>query len=87
VSYLAEKIKTKVPVKNGAPIGTYQVIIKFMVDKNGEILNPQAETNAGYGMEEEGIRVIKKSPKWIPGISLGETKISYRRQPLTFIVK
>ncbi|MEP7142868.1 MAG: energy transducer TonB [Ferruginibacter sp.] len=85
-TYLAENVKTKVPVKNGAPLGEYQVIIKFIVGQNGKITDVEAETNKGYGMEEEVIRVIKKSPKWNPAILLGKTVNAYRRQPLTFIV-
>ena len=34
INYLSENLKTNVPVKKGAPLGTYQVIIKFIVAKN-----------------------------------------------------
>ena len=33
------------PVDNGAPEGTYQVIVKFIVSKDGSISDVQAETN------------------------------------------
>ena len=85
--YLAENVKTKVPVKNGAPLGQYQVIVRFIVGKNGKIIDVRAETNLGYGMEDEVIRVIKKSPKWNPAIALGNPVNAYRRQPITFIVE
>lgn len=86
-NYLAENVKTKVPIKNGAPLGTYQVIVKFIVGKNVKIIDTEAETNLGYGMEDEVIRVIKKSPKWNPAILMGKTVNAYRRQPITFIVE
>lgn len=85
-TYLVENIKTKVPLKNKAPNGTYQVIIRFIVDKNGKISNMEPETNLGYGMEEEIMRVLKKSPKWSPMILLGKFENAYRRQPITFVV-
>lgn len=85
-TYLADNIKSDVPVKKGAPVGTYQVIIRFIVNKNGKIQEAYAETNLGYGMEEEGIRVIKKSPKWNPAILMNKPVNAYRRQPLTFMV-
>ena len=87
IDYLGEKIKTDIPIKNKAPLGTYKVVVKFMVNTDGKILNAVAETNHGYGMEEEVIRVITKSPKWNPAIFLGKKVKAYRRQPLTFIVE
>ena len=86
-NYLAENVRTKVPIKKGAPLGNYQVIVKFIVGKNGKIEDVVAETNHGYGMEDEVIRVIKKSPKWNPAILMGQTVNAYRRQPLTFLVE
>ena len=85
-TYLSENIKSDIPIKNGAPIGTYQVFIRFIIDKKGKIKEAYAETNLGYGMETEGIRVIKKSPKWNPAILMGKPSDAYRRQPLTFKV-
>lgn len=87
INYLSENLKTSVPVKKGAPLGTYQVIIKFIVSKSGKIADIAAETNLGYGMEDEVIRVIKKSPKWNPAIKMGKPANAYRRQPITFIVE
>ena len=84
--FLAENIKTTVPVTKGAPLGTYGVVVKFIVSKNGKITDIEPETNLGYGMEDEVIRVIKKSPKWNPAIIMGKTVNAYRRQPITFVV-
>ena len=86
-NFIGENIKTDVPGKKGAHIGTYQVIIDFVVGKNGRVTDVKAETNQGFGMEEEAIRVIKKSPKWNPAILMGKTVNAYRRQPVTFLVK
>jgi len=86
-NYLAENVKPNVPIKKGAPLGQYQVVIKFMVGKNGKIADVVAETNLGYGMEDEVIRAIKKSPKWNPAIIMGKPANAYRRQPMTFIVE
>lgn len=40
----------------GAPTGVYQVIVRFIVGKDGEIRDVVAETNHGYGMEEEAVK-------------------------------
>jgi periplasmic protein TonB len=61
-------------------------VVRFIVDKKGNISNVSAETNLGYGMEKEVIRVIKKGPKWIPAIQNGKVVKAYRRQPITFLV-
>ena len=86
-TYLQGHLKANVPVKNNAPAGTYTVIIKFIVRKDGTINDVEADTNQGFGMEEEVMRVIKKGPKWIPGVQNGVTVNSYRRQPVTFVVE
>jgi hypothetical protein len=84
--FIAKNVNTQVPIKNGAPDGTYNVIILFVIDKNGEVATTKPETNFGYGMEAEAMRVIRNSPHWNPLVSLGEKKDAYRRQPVTFVV-
>jgi hypothetical protein len=87
IRFISNNVKSKVPIKNKAPNGTYTVIIKFIVDKNGQVADLKPETNLGYGMEEEAIRVISKSPKWINAIQNNKPVNAYRRQPLTFVVQ
>ena len=84
--FLAKNLNSKVPTKQKAPAGTYTVIIKFIVAKSGEVSDVVAETNLGYGMEAEVIRVIKKSPAWNPARQNGRMVNAYRRQPITFQV-
>jgi protein TonB len=60
------------------------VVVRFIVNKDGEISDISAETNLGHGMEQEVIRLIKTSPKWIPASQYGRKVNAYRRQPVTF---
>lgn len=83
--YLQENLNTNVPKKNGAPAGTYTVVVQFIVAKDGSISDVEAVTRPGYGMENEAIRVIAGGPKWEPGRVDGPVK-SYKKQPITFIV-
>lgn len=85
-SFIAQNLKTTVPVTKGAPIGTYQVVVNFLVRKSGKLTDIEAETNLGFGMEDEVMRVIRKSPKWNPAVLMGKTVDAYRRQPITFVV-
>jgi hypothetical protein len=85
--YLINNLHAFVPVDNLAPVGSYQVIVRFIVDKDGSLSNVSAETHFGYGMEAEAVRVIKNGPKWKPGSQNGRLVNSYRRQPITFEVQ
>ena len=85
-NYLRKNLNARVPVKKKAPAGTYQVIVRFIVSKDGSISDAMAETSHGYGMEEEVLRIIKKCPKWIPASQDGRPVNAYRRQPITFSV-
>ena len=85
-NFLMKNLKADVPVKRRAPAGSYTVVVRFMVWKNGRIENIVSETNYGYGMEKEVMRVIKKGPKWIPAMQDGKIVKAYRRQPVTFVI-
>jgi tetratricopeptide (TPR) repeat protein len=87
VSYLQKNLNANTPVNNGGPSGIFQVIVKFIVSKDGSISDVQPETKHGYGMEEEAVRIIKLGPKWIPALQNGRKVNAYRRQPITFIVE
>jgi protein TonB len=85
--YLQKNLNASTPVDNGAPGGTYTVIVQFIVSKDGSISDVQAQTNNGYGMEEEAVKVIKEGPKWTPALQNGRNVNAYRRQPITFVVE
>jgi protein TonB len=84
--FLKNNLDANTPVENEAPEGTYQVIVRFIVSKDGSISDVQAETKFGYGMEAEAVKVIKKGPKWTPALQNGRNVNAYRRQPITFVV-
>ena len=84
--YVQRSLNANVPIDNEAPSGSYQVVVQFIVDKEGNVSDVKALTNHGYGMEEEAVRVIKRGPKWTPAIQNGRNVKAYRKQPITFIV-
>ena len=84
--YLQANLNADVPVKKKAPAGTYKVVVKFIVAKNGKVKEVTAETSYGFGMEKEVIRIIKKGPNWLPAMQDGHAVNAYRRQPVTFLV-
>jgi protein TonB len=85
--YLIANIDANTPIKHRARKGKYQVVIRFIVNKEGVLSNVTAETSYGHGMEEEAIRVIKNGPKWLPAMQNGKKVNAYRRQPITFVVE
>lgn len=84
--FLDENLNTKVPLERNAPQGHYTVFLQFIVDRHGAISEIKPLTNYGFGMEDEAIRVIKKSPNWLPAVQNGKKVTAYKKQPFNFIV-
>jgi protein TonB len=84
--YLERNLDPNTPVENGAPAGSYTVVVQFIVDKEGKISDVRAVTNHGYGMEEEATKIIRKGPNWVPAVQNGRNVKAYRKQPITFVV-
>ena len=86
-NFLQKNLKGEVAVDNGAPEGKHTVIVKFIVSKDGSLSDINCESDPGYGMCAEAIRVIKKTTNWKPAIQNGRNVNAYRRQPITFLVE
>jgi protein TonB len=84
--FLEKNLNAGIPVRKKAPVGTYTVMIQFVVDKQGNISDIKPLTDHGYGMEKEVIRILKKSPQWVPAMQNGRPVRAYRKQPVTFVV-
>ncbi|MEJ7611105.1 MAG: energy transducer TonB [Ferruginibacter sp.] len=85
-NYLRKNLNGQVATDNSAPSGTYTVIVRFIVAKDGSISDVTPETSVGFGMEQEAVKVIKKGPKWKPAQQNGNIVKAYRRQPISFVV-
>lgn len=85
--FLERNVNGQVASDNGAPEGSYTVVVQFIVDKAGNISDVKPLTKHGYGMEDEAVRAIKRGPKWVPAIQNGRNVNAYRKQPITFVVQ
>ncbi|MCD2424992.1 energy transducer TonB [Niabella pedocola] len=85
-SYLTRTLDGSRPVRAGAPEGQYKVVVQFIVNKDGTLLDIKALSTNGYGMEDEALRVIRNSGKWNPAMQYGRLVKAYRRQPITFSI-
>ncbi|MES2829202.1 MAG: TonB family protein [Bacteroidota bacterium] len=61
-----------------------KVFLSFVVERDGSISNVQVMRGVGFGMDEEATRVIKKSPKWKPGVQNGKAVRVRFNMPITF---
>ncbi|WP_285010341.1 M56 family metallopeptidase [Pedobacter faecalis] len=49
-----------------------RVYLSFVVEKDGTLTDIKVERKLGYGTDEEAMRVLSNSQKWIPGMQNGE---------------
>lgn len=84
IKFLTSRLNGSIPSDNNAPAGYYTVIVQFIVNKDSSISEIQALTRHGYGMEQEVIRALRLSGKWIPAEQGGRRVRAYRKQPVTF---
>jgi TonB family protein len=64
------------------------VIIRFVVEKDGRLSNLTVVEQSAKCPEfaAEALRVVRSSPKWIPGKANGEYVRSYRELPIRMAV-
>ena len=84
--YLQRNLNRDLPVEKGAPPGKYVVEISFIVDKEGNLSDIQAENDPGFGTKEEALRMIEKGPKWVPAELNGKKVIYRHKQKITWTI-
>jgi TonB family protein len=68
-TYTRASIKNKIKGK---------IIVQFVVDSEGKIVEPKIIKGLGYGLDEEAIRVLTSYDKWIPALQRGrKVRCSY----------
>lgn len=60
------------------------VMLQFIVQTDGSLSDFFILQSLEYSVDEEALRLLKKSPRWIPARQFGKMVKAYRRQPLTF---
>jgi protein TonB len=65
------------------------VLLRFVVDVDGSIVNIQVLEVSTKCPEfaKEAVRILKNSPRWIPGMYNGRYVKSYRELPLKMAVQ
>jgi protein TonB len=67
---------------NGNIQGRVQVL--FIVDKEGDVIDPYIWKSVEYSLDDETMRVIRESGQWEPVFQNGRHVKSYKLQPLNF---
>ncbi|MBC8643760.1 energy transducer TonB [Flavobacterium lindanitolerans] len=63
------------------------VIVNFVVEKDGSLTDIKVVRDLGYGTGKEAIRMLKSAPKWKPGIQNGKAvRVSYNL-PIKLVIK
>ena len=62
------------------------VLVRFVIDKEGVVLNPEVIRILGGGCDGEAIRIIKAMPKWIPGTQNGVPVSVWYTLPIRFSI-
>jgi len=84
--FLQKNLNANIPVDKGGPPGKYIVNLTFTVNEKGEVSNVKALNNPGYGTKEAAIRVMQKSPNWLPAVQNGHKVNSIVKKSITFQV-
>jgi TonB family protein len=75
VKYPAEALKNKIQGK---------VHLSYIVEKDGKLSDIKVERALGGGTDEEAVRVLRESPRWIPGEQNGKpVRVKYNI-PISF---
>ena len=65
---------------------TGKVIVSFVVNKSGEVVNAKIEKSINKYLDAEAIRVVMSSPKWVAGKQRGETVNVQFTFPINFVL-
>jgi len=64
-----------------------RVFVQFIVEKDGSITNAKVLRGVDPLLDKEAIRVLMKSPKWIPGKQRGQDVRVNFTYPISFVLK
>ncbi|MBE9586252.1 energy transducer TonB [Mucilaginibacter sp. JRF] len=63
-----------------------RVFISFIIEKDGKLTDIKVEKGAGYGFDEEALRVLKKAKAWKPGTQNGRPVRVRYTIPISFTI-
>lgn len=82
MTYLANNVKYPETAMKTRTEG--KVIVRFVVDKDGNVVNPEVITSVHPDLDAEAIRVVSSLKGFSPAISDGQPVDCYFSLPITF---
>ena len=70
MKFIADSLRYPSVVCTGGVEG--RIVVRFVVDCEGNIVNPLVVRSVDPLLDREAIRLVKSMPKWIPGKQNGE---------------
>jgi TonB family protein len=64
-----------------------RVIVQFIVDKEGKVVEPTVVRGVSQALDREAVRVIQSSPLWIPGKQSGKEVDVLFTFPINFVIQ
>ncbi|GAB3841360.1 energy transducer TonB [Hymenobacter jeollabukensis] len=70
LAFLRDKLKYPEEALRKGVAG--KVLVQFVVDERGHLLDPQVVRGLGAGLDEEALRLVRIMPWWTPGLVGGQ---------------
>ena len=83
-AYLAASVNYPEEEKNKDPKVNGYVVVKFMIQPDGAITDPQVVRSLTPACDAEALRVVKLMPNWEPGKAGGVHVLSIYQLPILF---
>jgi len=85
IKFLAQNVRYPEAAKKENIQGV--VVVQFIIDKDGTIIDPHVVHGIGGGANEEALRVVKMMPKWKPGSQKGQAVNVQFYLPIRFMLE
>ena len=80
--YLSDNLKYPTQARRMGVEG--QVIVVFVINTDGSIQDVEVVRGIGGGCDEEAVKIVKRAPKWDPGMQKGKAVRTRMRLPIRF---
>lgn len=78
MQFISKNIQYPKEISQGEMCIQGRVIIQFIVDKEGNVVNPKVVRSVDSNLDKESLRVINQMPKWKPGELADGTKVAVK---------
>ena len=82
LKYLGDNIKYPAVDRENNTQG--RVVLQFVVERDGSLTDVKSIRGPSQAMQDEAVRVLKRSPKWTPGIQNGRPVRAQYTVPVNF---